>query len=233
MNPSIPLIAAAVLAVAGSVRAQALPAPENVLQLSSSATVEVVPDLLRMQLVAMRQGPEAAQVQEQLKSALEQALAEARRAASPGQMDVRTGDFRLTPQYAREGRISGWQGTAELVLEGRDFARIAQSAGRIQGLSLGGVGFMLSREQRAQVERDAQGQAIAGFRTKAGELAKGFGFTAFTLREVTVHAGDVGAPPRPMRMGTAEAAVASVAPVPVEPGKTAVTVTVSGSVQLR
>ena len=48
--------------------------------------------------------------------------------AQPGQLEVRTGNFNLYPQHNREGRITGWQGTAELVLEGRDFALIGATA---------------------------------------------------------------------------------------------------------
>jgi len=50
---------------------------------------------------------------------------------------------------------------------------------------------------------------------------------------VSVNANDQGVPPRP-RMLAMEARTASAdAPVPVEAGKTAVLVTVSGSVQLK
>jgi predicted secreted protein len=233
MNPSIRSLALATAFFLSSAQAQVMPPPENVVQLSATLTVEVAQDLLRMSLAATRQGPDAAQLQAQLKGSLEQALAEARRTAAPGEMDVRTGDFRLTPQYGRDGKITTWQGTAELVLEGRDFPRIAQAAGRIQALTLSNVSFALSREHRAAAERDAQVQAVASFRGKAAELAKSFGFAGYSLREVAVNAGDSGMPPRPMRMAAAEAKMASDAPVPIEAGKTAVSVTVSGSVQLR
>lgn len=233
MKFSAHLLINALLLCSAAAHAQVVPPPENVLQLSAASTVEVSPDVLRMQLATTRQGPDAAQVQVQLKAALEEALASARRTAAPGQMEVRTGDFRLMPQYGRDGRITTWQGTAEMVLEGRDFERIAQAAGRIQALSLGNVSFALSRELRAQAERDAQAQAVASFRTKAGELAKSFGFAGFGLREVSVNAGESGMPPRPLRMGLTEAKAASDAAVPVEAGKTEVSVTVSGSVQLR
>jgi predicted secreted protein len=206
--------------------------PQNVLQLAATGTVEAQQDLLTLQLSTTREGPDPAQVQSQLKAALDAALNEARKSAQPGQMDLRTGNFSLYPRHSREGRISGWQGTAELVLEGRDFARITQTAGRIQGMTMGGVGFGLSREQRAKVETEAQALAIERFKAKAGELAKGFGFTGWSLREVSVQSNDQGMPrPRMMAM-EAKAASADMA-VPVEAGKSAVVVTVSGTVQLR
>lgn len=228
------ILASLALAAAGAAAvAQTLPPPQNVLQLQASGTVEVQQDLLMLTLTTAREGADPAVVQTQLKTALDAALTEARRNAQPGQLDVRTGNFALYPRHNREGRISGWTGTAELILEGRDFARITQIAGRISTMTLGGVNFGLSREQRARVETEAQATAIERFKAKAAELARSFGFSGYTLREVAVNTNEPGFVPR-MRMAAQEARVASAdAAVPVEPGKSTVVVTVSGSVQLR
>jgi predicted secreted protein len=201
-------------------------------QLAAAAAVEVPQDLLVLQLQATREGADAVQVQSQLKAVLDSALAEARRAAQPGSLDVRTGAFTVGPRYGRDGRITGWQGTAELVLEGTDFARIAQLAGSVPGMAVASSSFRLSRPAREAAERDAQAQAVAAFRARAAELARGFGFPGFSLREVSVQAQDQGMPPRP-RMMAMEAKAAGDAPVPVEAGKASVVVNVSGSVQLR
>jgi predicted secreted protein len=228
------MLAGCALAMAAcSLPAQTLPPPQNVLQLQANGTVEVQQDLLQMSLSTARDGTDPAVVQTQLKTALDAALSEAKKGAQPGQLDVRTGNFALSPRHNREGRISGWTGTAELILEGRDFARITQTAGRIQTMTLGGISFGLSREQRAKVEGEAQAIAIERFKAKAAELARGFGFSGYTLREVAVNANEPGFGPR-MRMAAQEARSASAdATVPVEPGRSTVVVTVSGSVQLR
>ncbi len=208
--------------------------PRNVVQLSASGTVEVQQDLLVVNLATSKEGTDAAAVQAQLKQALDAALAEAKRSAQPGQLDVRTGPFGLYPRYSKEGKINGWQGRAELVLEGRDFARITSTAGKIQTLAISNVAFGLSREARAKVEGEAQTQAIEQFKTRAAELAKGFGFSTYSLREVAVNSNEMVPGPRP-RMMAAEAKMGSFAdaPVPVEAGKAQVVVNVSGSVQMR
>ena len=222
----------ALIAAAPVLGAQTLPPPQNVLQLSASGTVDVTQDLLSLSLTTTREGSDAAGVQSQLQSALDAALTEVRKTAQPGQMDVHTGTFSVYPRYSGPGKIAGWRGTAELVLEGRDFARITQAAARVSTMTIGSVGFGLSREQRAKVEGDAQHAAIERFKAKAGELARDFGSSGYTLREVNVTSNDMG--PRPLRMMAAVDSLASQsAPVPVEAGKTTVTVTVSGSVQLR
>jgi predicted secreted protein len=227
------LAGCALAAAAVAASAQTLPPPQNVLQLQATGTVEVQQDLLMLSLTTAKDGADPVAVQNQLKTAVDVALNEARKAAQPGQLDVRTGNFALYPRHNREGRISGWTGTAEVVLEGRDFARITQTAARINSLTLGGVSFGLSREQRARVEREAQTIAIERFKANAADLARGFGFSGFTLREVAVNANEPGFMPRQRMMAMEAKAAQADAPVPVEPGKSAVVVTVSGSVQLR
>lgn len=225
----------ALLAGAASVFAQqnAPVVPHNVVQLAASGTVEVQQDLLNISMTTTREGADATAVQTQLKAALDSALTEAKKSAQPGQLDVRTGNFSLYPRYGKDGKITAWQGTTELVLEGRDFARISATAGKIQTLTLGNVSFGLSREQRQKVEADAQNQAIERFKARAADIAKSFGFTAYSLREVAVNANDQGFVPRPRMMAMEAKASMSDAAVPVEAGKTSVVVTVSGSVQLK
>lgn len=236
MKYAIKLIAACTLLTgAGGLFAQQVQYPPvaNVVQLSAHGSVEVEQDLLSISLNTTRDGPDAAGVQSQLKTALDAALAEAKKSAQPGQLDVRTGQFSLYPRYGRDGKPNGWQGTTELVLEGRDFARISRTVGKIQTLTIGSVNFGLSREQRTQVEAQAQGLAIERFKARATEIAHGFGFTGYTLREVNVNAGESGFTPRPRMLAMQAKAVMVDAPVPVEAGKTTVLVTVSGSVQLK
>lgn len=207
--------------------------PQNVVQLVASGAVEVQQDLLTMVLSTSRDGTDAGVVQTQLKVALDAALAEAKKAVQTGQLEVRTGNFSLFPRYGKDGKITGWQGSTELVMEGRDFARIASTAGKITTLTMGNVSFGLSRSQRAQVEGQAQAIAIEQFKAKAGEIAKGFGFTGYTLREVSVNASDTGNPPRPRMIAMEAKAASSDMAVPVEAGKSTVQVTVSGAVQLK
>lgn len=229
------LVAAAALCGALGLHAQQaiVAAPQNVIQLSANASLDVQQDLLSLSMGTTREGPDAATVQAQLKVALDAALTEARKAVLPGQLEVRTGYFSLYPRYGRDGKITAWQGTAELVIEGRDFARISSTAGKLQTVTVSGVSFSLSREQRAKVEGDVQASAIERFKVRAAEIAKAFGFAGYGLREVSVNTNDQGFSPRPRLMALEAKAASSELAVPLEAGKTAVVVTVSGSVQLR
>ncbi|SHM87142.1 SIMPL domain-containing protein [Rhizobacter sp. OV335] len=207
------------------------PPLQNVVSLSASATVEVNKDLLNVTLSTTREGTDAGTVQAQLKQALDAALAEAKRVAKPGDIEVHTGNFSLFPRYSQKGGINGWQGTAELVVEGKDIPGIAALTAKISTLTIARVGSNLSREQREKVEADVAAQAIARYRAKAAEYAKQFGFSSYVLREVNIGSNEpVMYAAAPMaRMKTMGAADESL---PVELGKGSVTVSVNGSVQM-
>ena len=204
--------------------------PMDVMGLSASASVEVPRDLLSLVFTTSREGPDAAAVQSELKQALDAALAEAKRVAKPGQVDVQTGNFSLYPRHDRTGALVGWQGTVELLVEGRDMAAIGQLVGRVNSMTVGRVSQGLSREARERSEAEVAGQAIAAYRAKAAEYARQFGYSSYVLREVNVGAGEPPGPPIPM-MRT-QAASMEAAPLPIEAGKATVTVTVSGTVRL-
>ena len=208
------------------------PPPLGVVNLVASASVEVAKDLLTVALSTTREGPDASVVQAQLKLALDTALVEARKAARPGQVEVQTGNFSISPRYTNKGVTNGWQGSTELVIEGRDMSAIGQLTGRITSLTIARVGHNVSRELRATSESEVSAQAIAHYRSKAADYAKQFGYSGYSIREVSVSTNE---PPsgRPMQMMAMRSMAAlSEDALPVEPGKAVVTVNVSGSVQM-
>jgi len=227
------LVATSVLAPA---RAQT-PPPDGVLGLSASASVEVVKDVLSVTFSTAREGSDASAVQAQLKQALDAALAEARKAARPGQLEVQTGNFSLYPRYApptSSGRstINGWQGSAELIVEGRDMTAIGQLTARITTMTIAQVGFRLSREASQRVEAEIVAEAIAAFRAKAASYAKSFGYGAYSVREVTVSTNEPQPIPQPrLRMQASASSMADA--LPVEAGKAVVTANVNGTVQMK
>jgi len=222
--------AALLLGLCSITRAAEAPAVQGVVNLSASASVEVPRDMLSVTMSATRDGADAAAVQSALKQALDAALVEAKKVAKPGQLDVQTGNFALFPRYAKQGVIGSWQGSAELVVEGRDMQAIAALTGRVTSMTIARVGFNLSRELRERLESDLAAQAITRFRAKAADVAKQFGYGSYSVREVSVASSEPGFPP-PMPRVRAMAASSDEA-LPVEPGKGTVSVAVTGSVQM-
>ena len=238
--------------------AQTLPPPQNVVSLAADASTEVLQDTLTITLAATREGTDAVTVQSQLRQVLDAALAEARKAARPGQVEVRSGVFSIAPRYAYKPgatpTVSGWLGRTELLLEGRDTAAISQLAGRVGavsgasgvasgapasatsgGMTVARVGFGLSREAREAAEAEVATTAIGRFKARAENYARQFGFGSYSLREVSVGSAEVAAPtgqPNPRLMRAMAAGAQADEAQPVEAGKATVSVTVSGSIQL-
>lgn len=230
----------AMLAVLSTAHVLAQPSsvqPSGVLNLSTTATTEVTKDVLAVTYSVTREGADAQAVQSGLKQALDAALAEARKMAQPGQVDVQTGGFSLYPRYSNPGKggspaISGWQGSAELLVQGKNIAAIAQLSGRIQTMSIARVGYSLSREAREKVEAEVTAQAIARWRVKAAQMAQQFGYSGYSVREVNVATNDSPQQPVPMMMRAARAGAVADESLPTEAGKGDVTATVSGSAQM-
>lgn len=224
----------ATLVLASALPARAAPEttlPRDRLSLSATASTEVTRDVLGLAFSTTKEGADAGAVQSQLKQALDAALAEARKIARPGQVEVQTGNFSLYPRYSPKGGINGWQGQAELLVEGKDVAAIAQLSGRITTMTIARAGYSLSREQREKVEGQVVAQAIERYKARAADYAKQFGFAGYQIGEVSVNTQDGGGPmpmgAPPMRMKAMAGADESL---PVEAGKATVSVVVNGTI---
>jgi predicted secreted protein len=223
--------------------AQTPPQPQNVVVLNASATLDVNKDWLTIVFATTRDGPDAGTVQAQLRQALDTALTEARKITKPGQVEVQTGAFSLFPRYApptpkqaaagTPGGIAGWQGNTELIVEGRDMQAIAQLSGRIQSLSIARVASSLSREARQKVEGEVTAQAITRFRERADAVSRQFGYTGYSVREVSVSSDPPQGAPMVFARQMAVRAGGEDAALPVEAGKATVSISVSGSVQMK
>lgn len=229
-----------ILAVlSASVHAADLPPPMDRLNLSASASLEVARDVLGVTFSSTKEGSDAATVQAGLKQALDAALTEARKIAKPGQVDVQTGNFSLYPRYAPPtskgaGAINGWQGTAELLVEGKDTAAIAQLGGRISTMTIARVGYTLSKEQREKVEVEVTAQAISRYKARAADYARQFGYAGYQIAEISVNSESVApmmAQATSMRIKTM--AMSADESLPVEAGKATVSVNVNGVVMMK
>lgn len=91
----------------------------------------------------------------------------------------------------------------------------------------------LSRDLRQRTEAQVQSGAIERFKAKAADISRAFGFSGYGLREIQISGQEPAPFVRQRMVAMATAAPVAEAPVPVEAGRIAVTVTVSGTVQMR
>jgi predicted secreted protein len=231
---ALTLPVASVQAQTASASAQAINAPLNqVLHLSASSQTEVPQDWLVISLSVQKEGLQAPAVQKQLNTILSAALTVATPMAKTGILEVKTGEMNVSPRYGRDGKMSGWVGSAQLVLQGRDVEQITALAGRLHELTVSQIDWRLSPEQKTAAEARIQAEAVAQFQSKAQSLAQQFGFAAYTLREVRVSAQEAGEGVVMQRMAMVQMDAPAPMPVPAVAGKSRVVVNISGSIVLR
>ena len=211
----------------------AQPSPQpffNVVTLDASATAEVPADTLTVTLFTEETGPDPAALAARANARLEQALASAK--SEPG-VEARSGSYQTTPVYDRASQITGWRVRAEIVLEGRDFKTVSALAGRLQpAMKLGGMNFSLSRAAREKTESSLQTEALRRFQARADAIAKTLGFPGYSLGQINVRTEGSMVQPVAFRSMAVAQMADGAAPPPMEGGKSAVTVVVSGSVVL-
>lgn len=223
-----PLAAAALPAHADTVLTPQFE-PSGVLSLSAQASTDVQQDVVQITLFYEQDAHDAASLTDALNQHADTAL---KQAHAVSDVTAHTGAFTVYPTTDNNGRISGWRGRTEVVLESRDFAAATKLAGQINStMQIAGVAFSLSPEAQRKAADKLTADAIKKFRDEADSSAHAFGYNGYTIRQVNVGSNDVTPPPRPMFAMRAMAAAAP-APLPVEGGKATVTVTVSGSVQM-
>jgi predicted secreted protein len=205
----------------------------QVVHLSASAQTEVPQDWLVMVLSVQREGMQAPAVQKQLNTVLAAALATATPQNKPGSLEIKTGEMNVSPRYGRDGKINGWQGSAQLVLQGRDAVQIATLAGQLTDWTVSQIDWRLSPALKQEAEMRIQAEAVERFQSKAQFLTQQFGFARYTLKEVRVSAQESGEGVTPHRVSMVPMDAPSAAPVPTLAGKSLVVVNISGSIQLQ
>lgn len=208
-------------------------ASSQVLHLSASAQTEVPQDWLVMVLSVQKEGLQAPAVQKQLNTVLAAALATATPQAKPGSVELSTGQMNVSPRYGRDGKINGWQGSAQLILQGRDAVQIATLAGSLTDLTVSQIDWRLSSEQKKEAETRIQAEAVEHFQSKAKSLTKQFGFANYTLKEVRVSAQETGEGVMPRMVSMVQMDAPSASPMPTVAGKSRVVVNIAGSIQLQ
>jgi predicted secreted protein len=207
-------------------------APAGVLTLDAQASSEVPQDVIHLTLFYEEQAADAARLSDALNQRTAQALRDAH-GAHRDEVSVQTGQLSISPTNDKDGKISGWRGRSELLLESHDFAAAARLAAQLNGdMQVADVSFSLSPEAQRDAQAKLTDQAIAAFRQQAQAATQAFGYKSYTVREVNVTRSGANSPRPMMRMMRNAAASPALDSVPVEAGRTTVTVGVAGSVQM-
>lgn len=199
-------------------------------QLQATAHSELPNDEMVVQLAVERSGPTAEKLNDEVLSALNLAIAKAK---TVNGVKARLGSVTTQPEWGAQGKRTGWRVRGVMVLEGKDLRATGALAGELSSdLQIAGVSFRLTEAARAREESRLLKEAATAFNERAKETAAAFGFSSYDLKSLNInHAPPP--PPRPMPMGMRAAAMESSATVPTEGGDATVTLSISGSVELK
>ena len=227
-------LAASLVASTAFAQPQPQPQPEppryNQVDLQAEVAREIQNDLMLASVHAEANDASAAKVADQLNRVTADAL---KTAGDFKSVKPRSGFNQTFPVYDRNNKLTGWRGRAEVRLESKDFAAMANLIGKLQSsMQLGGVTFTVSPELRRQTENDLITEAVAAFRSRADIATKAIGGKSYRIRRIGINTGGMFPPPRPMAAQARAAAPAEVTPPTFEGGTSTVQVSANGSVQV-
>ena len=206
----------------------------DVLDLESTVTSEVVPDLVVVNLAVVREGPEVPALTKAVNEALAKAFADAK--AVPGIIAANAG-YSTTPRFDTRGSTStraGWTVTGAIVLKSKDFDALGTLVGKLsQTLQITGSGFEISPELRAREDAALIERGARAFQDKAAAATRAFGYAGYSIRQVNVGTAGQGGNGRVFAPMAQYSMAKSAAPLPVEAGQVTLSLSVNGSVQMR
>lgn len=222
------------MATAPAVFAQAASAaPELTLDTQSRAEVEN--DLMTVTLSVDARGTDVQALTQKAMATLQTATARAKRIQG---VEVRVGNVNTYPEWGPKGRTANWNLRADLQLKSTNFAALGTLASELAGsMQINGVYFGLSPAKREAEETRLMNEVATSFKKKATALSQALGYKSFSIKNVNygnAHGG--GGHPMPMRAAMAmekSSMDMAAVPMPTEGGKSEVTVTLSGTVELK
>jgi predicted secreted protein len=226
------LVLAVTVLCASATFAQTAPEPLNLVRLDAVVSAPITPDTAVLTMAAERSGSDASTITQQINKIMGDAVREAKAVSG---VEAITGNFSTNQQYDNKGNVIGWTVRSELILKSKDFGSLGKLSGNLsQSLKMVGSGFEVSRELRSREESVLLQRGLEAFQAKAKTAAQTLGFNGYTLRDINIQQAQLEGGnnnPRPMMM--ARGAMADAAPVQIEAGRTAINLTVSGSIQLK
>ena len=200
----------------------------DVLNLDAQATSEVPYDIAIVTLAIDRESKSSDTLSPDINKILADAMAEAKKAG----VSAESGGYYVSPTYNNRNQRVAWHGRAEIILRSKDFTAIGKLSGELaEKMQMAGMNFDLSPERRQSEESRLIEEAVSNLKAKARTTLKALGYQDFGIREITLSQG--GAMVHTQVATMARAAMTDAAPVPVEGGKARISVTLSGSLQMK
>jgi predicted secreted protein len=205
------------------------------LALDAQAKLLVANDEMQVIFAVERDGNDLSAMNQTVLQALAAAISDAKKVDG---VRARMGTVQTNPNWTPQGKPNGWRVRGEVSLSlqnsSQNFASLGNLAGQLaQKLQLSAINFRLSDEARTVAEKQLIKNAAGAFRAKAQDAALALGYKSFDIREVNLNNGNNIIVRQAPMMKAMRSDSMSSAPVPSEGGDSEVTVTFSGTVNLK
>jgi predicted secreted protein len=205
------------------------------LALDAQAKLLVANDEMQVIFAVERDGNDLSAMNQTVLQALAAAISDAKKVDG---VRARMGTVQTNPNWTQQGKPNGWRVRGEVSLSlqnsSQNFASLGNLAGQLaQKLQLSAINFRLSDEARTLAEKQLIKNAAGAFRAKAQDAALALGYKSFDIREVNLNNGNNIIVRQAPMMKAMRSDSMSSAPVPSEGGDSEVTVTFSGTVNLK
>ncbi|TQV67789.1 DUF541 domain-containing protein [Exilibacterium tricleocarpae] len=201
----------------------------NLYNFTAEAQQMVENDLMQATLSATHESNRAAEAADTVNQQMQWALSLAKNKKA---LTVSTGQYHTSPVY-KSGKIVAWRASQQLHIETEEFGVLTDLIGDLQQrLKLDAMQFTPTPETRRRTEDALLVKALDQFKTRAKVVAKTMAASNYDIVNLAINTGGYHPPMPQMRM-KAFAMNESVADPSVEGGSSAMTVSVTGQIQLR
>ena len=198
----------------------------NQVHLQAQAEREIPNDQLTVLLAVEKEGKLPASIADEINRTMAWALEILK---SKPTIKARTLSYNTYPVYEKQTIIS-WRASQQLELESQDVPLLTDLLGKLQEkLQVKNMSFSASSRLRQQHENELIEEALQAFKQRV-EIIKQH-MEGNNVRIVNLHVNTDGHPPQPLYRERAMVSMDMKAAPAVEAGTSAMTVTVSGSVQ--
>lgn len=197
---------------------------EHQIHFNVSSQTQVDNDLLIVTLMAQHQARTPDLVTEEINQSMQDAL---QQLSDDQRQYAQTGNYRIQPQYNKDGRIYHWQGQQQLTLTLPKQADIGTILTLLQDrLIYQSMHADLSHAQRQQAEQTLQQRALADYQTQAKRIAQSFNAQNWQLVETHIQTQSPSFRPQARMMMAADSAPA------IEMGQQTVQIQVRGILKI-
>ena len=196
-----------------------------------SENLEIDNDELTITMGIERNNQDATKLADEINRLMDWAITTAKKSAT---IHSTGSNYSIRPIYSRDKHLDHWRGNASLTLRSKDTQEMTRLVQVLQEkMTIKSTVNSVSDELREKTVSGMIDSALKKFTDRAQQVTSGLGYKKFRLVSVDINSsGNVPRPVYSMAMARKSVASESIAPPAFESGKSTLTVTVSGTIEM-